>query len=584
MSNLTTTNPQQLLYENQLLKIEVLGGLRLEGLDRMRVTLKLQLKMNNEKSSEAYLDPREKLTIENSKESNKNYSLLNVHSSLSVRHNLDLYNDTQVEKLIRKTATKLEIGTSVIEASINELINELEIYRLNSITNEELQITKKELSAEERTKALELLCTSDLLHYTNELIGKSGIIGEETNRLIMYLIFSSRKTEKPLHVISLGSSGTGKTHLQESVAHLIPEEERLEITSLTENAFYYFGQQELKHKLILIEDLDGILQALYPLRELQSKKKISKTIAFKNTKGETKTVHLTVEGPVCIAGCTTQESIYEDNANRSFLLYLDETEAQDQRIMEYQRKISAGKIDIAEQLKSIELLQNSQRLLQNIKVVNPYAELLELPKEVLKPRRTNAHYLQFIEAVTYYHQHQRCKQIDTETGEEYIETTIEDIQHTNQLLKEVLLRKSDILTGKSRNQLEKLKQNLTNIGEPFVNAQVRSSLKISKTMAQNYLNQWLDIGIIKKIHDKQAQIYTYQFMDEKEYKTLENKIDAVLNNAIKNIHKRQTENLPTTNINLSVHPSEINENQLPTTENKKTKDSPKKVEELKVND
>ena len=39
-----------------------------------------------------------------------------------------------------------------------------------------------------------------------------------------------------------------------------------------------------------------------------------------------------------------------------------------------------------------------------------------IPKEVFKPRRTNAHYLAFIEAVTFYHQYQeKCH--DTETGE-----------------------------------------------------------------------------------------------------------------------------------------------------------------------
>lgn len=92
----------------------------------------------------------------------------------------------------------------------------------------------------------------------------------------MYLIFSSRKREQPLHIISLGSSGTGKTHLQESIGNLIPEEEKIEITTLSENAFYYFGQQELKNKLILIEDLDGAEGALYPIRELQSKRKLVK--------------------------------------------------------------------------------------------------------------------------------------------------------------------------------------------------------------------------------------------------------------------------------------------------------------------
>lgn len=212
-----------------------------------------------------------------------------------------------------------------------------------------------------------------------------------------------------MHCISLGSSGVGKPHLQSKVAELIPKEDKVEITVLSANAFYYFNRTELQHKLILIEDLDGAESVLYPLRELQSKKRITKTVVHKDTKGTTKTIHLTVEGPVSIAGCTTQESIYEDNSNRSFLLYIDESAEQDQCIMNYQRFMSAGKINIQEQIESTQLLQNVQRLLKPIRVINPYAEYLELPQSVFKPRRTNSYYLQFIETITFYKQYQREK-------------------------------------------------------------------------------------------------------------------------------------------------------------------------------
>lgn len=175
---------------------------------------------------------------------------------------------------------------------------------------------------------------------------------------------------------------------------------------------------------MLIEDLDGADEVLYPLREIKSKKRITKTVVIKNTKGETRTVSLVVEGPVCVSGCTTKESLYEDNANRSFLIYIDESREQDQKIMAYQRKLSAGKVDIGEELKLIESFQNMQRTLQPVSIRNPYAESLQIPEEVFKPRRSNAHYLAFVEAVTFYHQHQREKQYDKDTGEEYIETTL----------------------------------------------------------------------------------------------------------------------------------------------------------------
>lgn len=60
------------------------------------------------------------------------------------------------------------------------------------------------------------------------MIGSSGMVGEELNCLIMYLIFTSRQTICPLHVISFGSSGTGKSHLQEKIGDLMPDEDRLQ--------------------------------------------------------------------------------------------------------------------------------------------------------------------------------------------------------------------------------------------------------------------------------------------------------------------------------------------------------------------
>lgn len=497
-------NPESLIYQNEILQLTVLGGIKLDGLDRMRATLKIELKNS---------------------------------SVPPVRHNLDLYNDTQTEKLIRKTAEKLEIGTSVIAASLAELTEQLEAYRIEQIKNAAPEMPQRPiLTAEQRKEAEDFLKSKNLMQQTNELIGKSGMIGEESNRLLMYLIFTSRKLNQPLHIVSLGASGTGKTHLQEKIGELIPEEDKIEITVLSENAFYYFGQRELKNKLILIEDLDGAESSLYPLRELQSKKRISKTIAHKNTKGETRTIHLVVEGPVSVSGCTTQEQIYEDNANRSFLIYLDESKEQDKRIMEYQRKLSAGKVNSEAESQSKELLKNVQRLLEPIKIINPFAELLNIPEEVLKPRRTNNHYLQFIEVVTYYHQFQREQKADEQTGEMYIETTLEDVAEANKLLKEILLRKSDELTGACRNYLESIKSYLEQEGKKqFTNREIRKALKVNQSNQKRYNLSLTTNYYIKKIKGKTGTAYQYEIVSYKEFQELRNHITSVLDNNLQKL-------------------------------------------------
>ncbi|QTE21176.1 hypothetical protein [Polaribacter cellanae] len=497
---LNTNNPNSYHYETTHLLIEILGGIRLNHLDRLRVTISIQKQ----------------------------------ETHLKLRHNLDLYNDTQVEKLVRKIAERLEIGTSIVRRTIQDLINELETYRLSQLAALEAdKITVKTLTKAEEKEALKLLTSKNLLEKTNELIGKSGVIGEVTNRLLMYLIFTSRKANNPLHCMSLGSSGAGKTHLQSKVSELIPEEDKVEITVLSENAFYYFNRTELKNQLVLIEDLDGAGNALYAIRELQSKHKITKTVVHKDTRGNTKTIHLTVEGPVCIAGCTTQESIYEDNSNRSFLLYIDESEEQDERIMQYQRRASAGKITLDQELQAKEMLKNVQRMLSSVAIRNPYAENLCLPSAVFKPRRTNAHYLQFIEAVTFYHQHQREKNYDEETGEEYIETTIEDIKEANKLLQEVLLRKSDTITGACRNYFEKLKTYLKEHQQTtFTNKQISILLRIPLSTVKRYHLQLINTQRIQLREKDKTGRHLYEITNYEEYQQLKKTIATVLDEAI----------------------------------------------------
>jgi hypothetical protein len=500
MEVLNHHNPELVTWKYEEINFALLGGIRIEGLHSMRVTLKVDFK-----------------------------------TFPSIRHGLDLYNENQTDKLIKNIAERFTLSTTYIHKAIGNLINTVEEYRLLQIDNNNTQAlnNKPILSKEETTEAETFLKQQNLLQRTNDSIGMSGVIGEEVNRLIMYLVFTSRKTNRPLHIISFGSSGVGKSHLQEKVGELIPEEDKIEITSVTGNAFYYYDTDELGHKLILIEDYDGVLTALYPIRELQSKQRIKKTITVRDKNGNTKTLHLTVKGPVSVGGCTTSEHVYEDNANRSFLIYLDESEAQDERIMEYQRKLSAKKIDETQQQKIQKQLQNVQRILQPVTVVNPYAEKLIIPKEVFKPRRTNAHYIAFIEAVTFYKQYQREHKVDKESGEIYIETTLEDIAEANELMKNILLKKADELGYATRKFLEKLKEYLqSNKLKTFTSKQLRETLKENPNTQKKYMAELQLYGYVRKKDGDKKKGFYYEVVSYEEYQQLQQQIHNALDEVL----------------------------------------------------
>lgn len=510
---LNTDNKDALSFSTEEIQYTVLGGINTNHLDRMRVTLKIEV-LNRK-----YPDFMQNEEL----------------AGIALRTNVDLYHDVQTEKLIRRTAERLEIGTSGLYKGLAQLTEQLETYRLQLIEKEKDNKPKpKKLTAKEIEETTEFLKQKNLHAVTAELLGKTGIVGEELNRLIMWYVFTSRKLHRPLHIISFGSSGTGKSHLQEKVGELIPEEDKIEITATTSNAFYYYGNDELGHKLILIEDMDGALTALYPIRELQSKQRISKTITIKDNKGNTRTLHLKVQGPVTVAGCTTQESIYEDNANRSFLIYLDEGKEQDKKVMQYQRLAAAGKINHEEEQTTREFLKNVQRMLKPIKIINPFAEYLEIPDEVFKPRRTNSHYLGFIEAVTFYHQYQRTEAVNQSTGEIYIETTLEDIAIANELIKEILLRKSDELNKATRTYFEYLKAWLkSEEKQNFTLKEAREALEVSHGSQKRYMSTLIDNYFVKK--EKTKEGFTYSVNSYEDYKTLKQKVSNTLDEILENL-------------------------------------------------
>lgn len=499
---LDTSNPDYLTLINGILRVTVLGGINLLAADKLKVTLRIE-------------------------RTDKQNPLYHIRQS-----NLDLYNDEQLEKFIRKVAERLELGTREVQSTLYILIGELENYRIAQTAAQAPDTPKKrELTPERKQKAIDFLKSPNLLQKTNELIGKTGMIGELNNRLLMYLVFTSRLREQPLHIISLGASGTGKTYLQEKVSQLIPEEHKLEITALSENALYYFDRTELKNKLVLIEDLDGAQddKILYTIRELMSKKKISKTVPIKDAKGNYRTIKLAVEGPITLSGTTTKEKIYEDNANRSLLIYLDNSKAQKKAIMEYQQSLSAGLVNKQEEYHTKEFLKDVQMMLGKVKVRNPYATMLTIPETVFKPLRTNTHYLSFIETVTFYNQYQRERKKDSLSGSDYIETTLEDIAAANSLLKDVLLAKSDELTKGCRDFLEVLKTHLKkNNKQSFYSSEIRKSFRMSPNNVKYYLVNLSKYHLVRVIggHPRK-QGYEYEITDTDDYKHLKDSLNAL---------------------------------------------------------
>jgi DNA primase catalytic core len=358
-------------------------------------------------------------------------------------------------------------------------------------------IPKKAVTEQTKNPNLEnvidFLKAPELLKRLNIQIGKAGIVGEENSRLLLFLIIISYLNKSPIHAIVQGSSGSGKTHIISRIADLMPKEDVLRFTRITESSLYNWGEFDLFQKIIIIEDLDGLKEdALYALRELISNQFLSSSVSIKDKKGNNKSAKKEVKGQFSSLSATTKGETYEDNMSRSFLIAVDESKEQTQRIITHQNRRNAGEIDPKAQQKAVAFIQQIVRNLKYYDIINPYATKLQLPEKVHKVRRLNEMYQAVIKQVTFLNQHQRQL-----TKENQLITQIEDIEQATEVLFESIVLKVDELDGSLRQFFERLKKYTKQKDTEFTQREIRQELNISKPQLQRVINSLLELEYIK---------------------------------------------------------------------------------------
>lgn len=415
----------------------------------------------------------------------------------SITLKLDLYEYKQVESTCKIIAEKLGLPKDRIESDLMQLTSLLEQYRdKQQYKARGKQESKIQVPAATATQCIEFLKTEKLIQRINELIGKAGIVGEETNRILLFVIASSYKMNDTLHGLIQGSSGSGKTRLLKVISYLIPDEEVKRYTRVTDNSFYNQDEYFFVNKLLCFEDLDGLKEdAQLAVRELQSNEILITSTSIKDSNGSIRGGERTVRGPIASLSCTTKGEIYEDNISRSFLIAVDETREQTQRIIQYQNEVSAGLIDRTEQKKVSEFLQNCMRLLKPYEVINPYANKIKLPEEAHKIRRLNELYQSFVKQITLLNQYQR-----KQDKQNRLITEKEDLQTACDILFESILLKVDELDGSLRQFFEKLKTFVEKQGREyeFNRFEVREATGVSKTQQHYYIQKLVELEYLKQ--------------------------------------------------------------------------------------
>jgi hypothetical protein len=294
---------------------------------------------------------------------------------------------------------------------------------------------KGTMSDEERTEALAFLKGPDLIERIAQDLDAMGTVGEREAKALAYLVATSRLLPSPLSLLIVSQTSSGKSHVVESVMELMPEEAVCHFTRLTAQSLYYLDEHSLRHKVLLVDEKAGS-EADYSIRVLQSRRKLTLAVPVKDpATGMTKTVVFEIEGPVAYFSTSTTMGHTPDNLSRCFVSHLDESPEQTGRVLAWQRRARTldGLKVAADREAILRRHVNAQRLLDPVRVIVPYADLLEFPAERVRARRDQERFLCLLETVAFLHQHQRERKIDIE-GREYIEANVDDYRIAHELV------------------------------------------------------------------------------------------------------------------------------------------------------
>lgn len=503
MQNLQINNARFITFEDDFLTIDILGGVDLSQVERMVCTLRI---------------------------SYQNYP--------PFRTTLDLYSDSQTDKLQRTLCDKWELKLIEVSRTLHNLTMQLEDYRLQELRfigkAPQQQFT---INEDDKKQAIQFLKNKNLLPELIKNLNTTGILGEDENTVILFLALSSYKFNNPFSVLCLAKSGIGKSYILQKLSECMPQNTYSFHTRISANALYYFDSNEIQNKALLIEDLEWTTQMLSPLATLQSQGRLVNTRATKDKDGMLHSTTFEVIAKLCLVACAYSDKNFEEISLPFLCLHLNHTQNQDIAIMEYQKKCRAGQIRTEDITQVQHLLKCVVATLQNVSIINPYATLIDLPKDVTYPRKSFLLLLNFIEVITYFFQYQREQTADKETGEVFIKTHPNDIELAFKFLRNNLFRRADELSTSVRGFYQWLTKFLAEAKtEQFTALDIRKAKPINPRTLNRYLQELKLYSYIQVIGgNKHREGFIYKLTNFGSQTDVQNRIEQDIQNTLKNV-------------------------------------------------
>jgi hypothetical protein len=259
----------------------------------------------------------------------------------------------------------------------------------------------------------------DLVGRIQRDIAALGLVGQEEEGLLGYVGGTSRLIARPLSLIYLGKSSSGKSSVQRIPLELFPTSVKVDVTEVTEASLYRMGEHSLSHKALVCGERKRIAgdaaaqaQVMAVLRQLISEGRVTKQLCIKDPEtNEWAPRTFDLKGPVAYSETTTSDaaSVFTEDLNRMVRIHTNESESQTRNVM---KGMACHYAKTGPRVDREGILQRHwefQESLVRAEVRVPYAELLaeKIPAGRVEARRVFQQVLATVEAIALLHQFQR---------------------------------------------------------------------------------------------------------------------------------------------------------------------------------
>jgi len=407
-----------------------------------------------------------------------------------------------------------------------------DFFDVSNFASVETATKKKQMPEDEYKEAMTFLKSDRMLQEVRKDIETLGYVGEQYNTVLQYLIATSRKLDSPMSNVIKGPSAAGKSELVKTVMGMMPKDDVLFLSRISETALANMAKISLEHRWIILAELaatEGQEQARYLLRTFISEKEITSAISVKNNKtNRHETEILKVKGPIAYTETTTESNLHPENVTRMWQMYVDDSESQTKLIHTMQKMANTLQYNALKdrRIKVKKKHQNAQQLLRSIVVIIPYAQDIEFPSKLIRTRRDFPRFLEVIKSIAFLRQYQKSVCFD-ECGIEYIEADQIDYTFAHRIATKILFNTFSDITKQAREIHGKIvglvnDQSLPKDEFTFTRRDMEDAFNLSATFMRRYLKELVRQEKLELVQGgKQGQKAVYRLCDEREEKEIE---------------------------------------------------------------